>query len=281
MSSVWKSSQSQTPARQAREYLSGGSRPASAKAQHVDSGHPFTHNLSVLRINGAGGFKGDDKGSDFLQTFPDGFGAGMTVVLAAQEASKTGEGAPSGPRAGAFRAVWCDGPRSRRPAIRAGRSGAADRVNSTSPAGSLRASRSHSFSPVVVLRSCFDRISQSASGPRRAAPGGDIDQRPQVAFPIRDVEDQAGVGHRFGQIGHDLVALDPTGAFLDVGLVFGFPRPQPSIHPPSATPAGVATRVGWAYNPCSASSLRAYTKNNLLFYKSNLSIILAKRRVFN
>ena len=27
--------------------------------------------------------------------------------------------------------------------------------------------------------------------------------------------------------------------------------------------------------------LRAYTKNNLLFYKSNLSIILAKRRVFN
>ena len=70
---------------------------------------------------------------------------------------------------------------------------------------------------------------------RRAAPGRRIDQRPQVAFSIRHI-DQPGIGHGFRQIGDDLVALDPAQAFLDVGLVFGFARPQPGIQHPQRHP---------------------------------------------
>ena len=69
----------------------------------------------------------------------------------------------------------------------------------------------------------------------RGGPGGSIEQSPQVAFPIRDV-DQAGVRDGFRQIGHDLVPFDPAQAFLDVGLVFGLPSPHPSIEYPQRHP---------------------------------------------
>ena len=70
---------------------------------------------------------------------------------------------------------------------------------------------------------------------RGPAPGGSIEQRPQVAFPICDVH-QAGGGHGFRQIGHDLVPFEPAQAFLDVGLVFGLPSPHPSIEHPQHHP---------------------------------------------
>ena len=67
---------------------------------------------------------------------------------------------------------------------RAGRSGAAGRVNSTAPSGSLWASRAHSFSPVVVLRLCLDRISQSAGVPagrrRRSTPADRLPDPPRA-----------------------------------------------------------------------------------------------------
>ena len=70
---------------------------------------------------------------------------------------------------------------------------------------------------------------------RRAAPGGDIDQRPEIAFPIRHVH-QPGVGHGFGQIGDDLVAFHPAGAFLEVGRVFRLPGPHPGVEHPQRHP---------------------------------------------
>ena len=70
---------------------------------------------------------------------------------------------------------------------------------------------------------------------RRAAPGGGIDQRPQVTFPIRHV-DQAGLREGLRQIGHDLIPFHPAGAFLDVGLVFRLPRPHPGIQHPQCHP---------------------------------------------
>ena len=70
---------------------------------------------------------------------------------------------------------------------------------------------------------------------RRAAPSGGVDQRPQVAFPIRHVHPPA-IGHGLGPIGDDLVTLDPAGAFLDIGRVFRLPRPHPGVQHPQRQP---------------------------------------------
>jgi len=66
-----------------KDAVSNGTRPV--------YWHSFTHNSSIPSIHGPTGLQGHGKGSDFLQTFPDRLGTGMTVVLAPQEAPKPGD----------------------------------------------------------------------------------------------------------------------------------------------------------------------------------------------
>ena len=101
-------------------------------------------------------------------------------------------------------------------------------------------------------------LCSGASYSHNFAPGGGIDQCPQIAFPICCVH-QEGVGHGFRQVGNDLVTLDPAGAFFDAGpgraRAFGFRAYIYALSAPSAIPASVTAKVGCPYNPYQASQL--------------------------
>ena len=53
--------------------------------------HPITHNLSVTGIHSTADLQRDGKRSDFLHAFPKGFRARMTVVFAAEKATKASD----------------------------------------------------------------------------------------------------------------------------------------------------------------------------------------------
>ncbi len=133
--------------------------------------HPITQKLAGWDKGFWSGGDAHGKGWNALHAFPEGFGAGMTVAFTPQEAAGAGNQAHHLAQGGV-----------------AGGPGPAGSRNSTSPSGSLRASRSHSFSAATVVRLCFARASQSG---RLTPPSGGVHQRPQIAFPIRPV-DQPG-----------------------------------------------------------------------------------------